>query len=53
MEVRKVDSFDLSNLIDKAAYEAIINKYPTVKEEFSYMRDGTPKVTVWYISDED
>lgn len=53
MERKKVETFDLSNLADKAIYEDIINRYEVVEQNFSYMKDGTPKITVWYVFDDD
>ena len=34
-------------------YEYILNTYIKIKEEFAYMRDGTPKVTIWYAVEEE
>jgi hypothetical protein len=50
-EKKKVEVFDLSNMNDKMAYEKIINTYLVIREEFAYMRDGSAKVTVWYVED--
>jgi 3-deoxy-D-manno-octulosonate 8-phosphate phosphatase KdsC-like HAD superfamily phosphatase len=44
----RVQTFDLGDMHQKAAYEDLRNKYEMIKEEFAYMRDGTPKVTLWY-----
>lgn len=46
--IQKVQAFDLSNLSEKAEYERILNTYEVIKTEFGFMRDGTPKVVVWY-----
>jgi hypothetical protein len=48
-ERQKVEVFDLTDLSQKVRYEEILNKYAVVKTEFAYMKDGTPKVTVWYV----
>jgi len=53
MEERRVSTFDLSNLQEKIEYERILNKYGIIKEEFAYMRDSTPKVTVWYVVEDE
>lgn len=53
MEKKQVEVFDLSSIGDKDAYEHILNTYVVIKEEFAYLRDGTAKVTVWYVKDED
>ena len=53
MEERKVATFDLNNLQERVEYERILNKYAIIKEEFGYMRDGTPKVTVWYVVEDE
>ena len=53
MTEKKVNTFDLNDPSDKEKYEYILNTYDVVKEEFDYMRDGTPKVTVWYIVSDD
>jgi hypothetical protein len=45
---QKVQTFDLSSLTDKAEYERILNTHEVIKTEFGFMRDGTPKVVVWY-----
>jgi len=52
-EKQQVECFELTDLSAKSRYEEIINKYAVVHEEFAYMRDGTPKVTVWYIFVDD
>ena len=44
----KVQTFVLSNLDEKTEYERLRNTYEMIHEEFAYMRDGTPKVTLWY-----
>ena len=49
MDERKVATFDLSNMQERSEYERILNTHSIIKEEFGYMRDGTPKVTVWYV----
>ena len=51
--VIKVETFNLNDLGDKSIYESILNKYEKIKEEFAYMKDGTPKVTVWYAVEEE
>lgn len=53
MDQKKVEVFDLSNLNDKLAYEHVINTFQVLREEFAYMKDGTAKVTVWYVDDSD
>jgi hypothetical protein len=49
----KVQTFDLSDINAKAEYEKILNAHEKIKEEFAYMRDGTPKVTIWYAVTKD
>jgi len=51
-QLRKVDTFDLSNIREKSQYEFIMNNYPIIGTEFAYMKDGTPKVTIWYLKEE-
>ena len=51
--VIKVETFNLDDLGDKAMYESILNKYEKIKEEFAYMKNGTPKVTIWYAVEEE
>jgi hypothetical protein len=48
-ERQKVECFDLTDLSKKLRYEEILNRYAVVNTEFAYMKDGTPKVTVWYV----
>jgi hypothetical protein len=49
----KVQTFNLNDLADKSIYEDILNRYEKIKEEFAYMKDGTPLVTIWYAEEED
>jgi hypothetical protein len=51
MDEKKVEVFDLSNMMEKDRYEKIMNEHHVIREEFAYMRDGTAKVTVWYIDE--
>lgn len=52
MDIQKVATFDLSNIQERSEYERILNTYQVIKTEFGFMRDGTPKVVVWYIVEE-
>jgi len=52
MDTQRVQTFDLSNIQEKSEYERILNKYEIIKTEFGFMRDGTPKVVVWYVVEE-
>lgn len=46
--VIKVETFNLNDIGDKMIYENILNSYEKINEVFAYMKDGTPKVTIWY-----
>jgi hypothetical protein len=52
--MKKVAVFELTDPIDKSKYEDLLND-PTVEiieKQFSYTgREGTPKVTIWYIQE--
>ena len=52
--IKKVDVYDLKVDHDKKAYENLMNNpnVSIVKEEFSYIKTGDPKITVWYILEE-
>ena len=52
-QIIKVETFILTDLSDKAIYEHILNTYEKIKEEFGFMRDGTPKVVIWYAVEEE
>lgn len=52
-EKQCVASFDLSEGNQKHAYESILNTYAVIRTEFAYMKDGTPKVTIWYLKPDD
>jgi hypothetical protein len=48
--MRKVEVFELSDPKDKKRYEELLND-STVEvydKEFGYMKDGTPKIVIWY-----
>ena len=49
--IKKVDVFDLKIDKEKNAYENLMNNpdVEIIKEEFSYVRTGDPKITVWYL----
>ena len=49
----KVQAFDLSKLDEKSEYERLRNTYEMVKEEFSYAKDKSPLVTLWYAVKKD
>lgn len=51
---KKVDVFDLKIDHEKKKYEDLMNNPDVViiKEEFSYVKTGDPKLTVWYILQE-
>jgi hypothetical protein len=54
MEKQKVEVFELTDPTQRALYEHILNTYRVIKEEFAYIaRSGEPKVTVWYLKEED
>jgi hypothetical protein len=48
---KKVDVFDLKIDHEKKAYEDLMNNPDAniTKEEFSYVKTGDPKITVWYL----
>ena len=48
---KKVDVFDLKIDHEKEKYENLMNNpdVSIVKEEFSYVKTGDPKITVWYL----
>lgn len=51
---QRVECFDLSNPQEKLKYEYILNKYQVINTEFAYTsREGIPKVTVWWVQEED
>ncbi len=52
---KKVDVFDLKMDNEKKAYEDLMNNpdVTIVKDEFSYVKTGDPKITVWYLLIED
>lgn len=49
--IKKVDVFDLKLDNEKKKYEDLMNNPDVniVKEEFSYIKTGDPKITVWYL----
>ena len=49
--IKKVDVFDLKMDNEKKKYEDLMNNPDVniVKEEFSYIKTGDPKITVWYL----
>ena len=49
----KVQTFVLTNIDEKVEYERLLNTYEKIKEEFGFMRDGTPKVVLWYAVPKD
>ncbi len=53
--IKKVDVFDLKMDTEKKQYEDLMNNPDVniVKEEFSYVKTGDPKITVWYLLSED
>lgn len=53
MTEQKVRTFTLNDDAEREEYEYILNHYERLKEEFDYMRDGTPKVTIWYAVEND
>lgn len=48
---KKVEVFDLKIEHEKKAYENLMNdpRVDITKEEFSYVKTGDPKITVWYL----
>jgi hypothetical protein len=50
----KVEVFDLKLDHEKKQYEDLMNNPDAsiYKEEFSYVKTGDPKVTVWYLLEE-
>lgn len=48
--LRKVEVYELNEVRDKQAYTNLLNNtnVTIIKEEFAYMKDSTPKITVWY-----
>jgi hypothetical protein len=48
--MKKVEVYELNEMRDRQQYTVLMNNpnVVIVKEEFSYMKDGTPKITVWY-----
>lgn len=54
MARQKVEVFELSNLSEKTTYEKLLNKdsVTVIKEQFAYLKDGTPVITIWYVDDE-
>ncbi len=48
--IKKVDVFDLKLDNEKNQYENLMNNPDAniTKEEFSYVKTGDPKITVWY-----
>ncbi len=53
--IKKVDVFDLKLDNEKKDYENLMNdpRVRIVKEEFSYVKTGDPKITCWYLLEED
>jgi len=53
--IRKVDVFDLKLENEKKAYEDLMNNpnVEIIREEFSYVKTGDPKITCFYILKED
>lgn len=52
--IKKVDVFDLKIDHEKKAYEDLMNNpnVSIIREEFSYVKTGDPKITCFYIIDE-
>jgi hypothetical protein len=52
--IKKVDVFDLKLDKEKKQYEDLMNdpRVDIIKEEFSYVKTGDPKITVWYLLEE-
>lgn len=50
---KKVEVFELNALQDKMRYEELLNDDDVIieKEQFTYLKDGTPKITVWYFKE--
>jgi len=48
---KKVDVFDLQLENERKKYEDLMNNpdVEIIKEEFSYVKTGNPKVTVWFL----
>jgi hypothetical protein len=48
-----VEVLELNDLNDKMRYEELLNDESVIidKEQFAYMKDGTPKITVWYFKE--
>ncbi len=53
--IKKVEVFDLKMDTEKKQYENLMNNPDAtiIKEEFSYVKTGDPKITVWYLLIED
>ncbi len=49
-EVVKVKTFNLSNDLEKAEYELILNNpaLEIFRDEFMYDKSGNPRIVVWY-----
>ena len=48
----KVEVFNLNDIEQKDLYEVILNKYPVVRDEFTYSKTGEAIITVWYLIEE-
>lgn len=49
----KVEVLDLSDPAQIKRYENILNKYQITETQFGFMKDGTPKVVIYYAKDDD
>lgn len=54
IQKKLVETFDLKDEGDKVLYESILNDplSHVIRDEFTYDRDGTPLITVWYLKSE-
>ncbi len=55
---KKVDAFILDDPSEKDLYQALLNKAEMdlvriYKEEFAFLKDGTFKIVVWYVDNEE
>jgi len=48
----KIEVFNLNDIEQKDLYEVILNKYPIVRDEFTYSKAGEAIITVWYLVEE-
>jgi len=48
----KVEVFNLNDSEQKDLYEIILNRYPVVRDEFTYSKVGEAIITVWYVVEE-